>query len=368
MLSPPRLAFALEYPIAFGGGVSVLVRELIRQLAGDYRLSLVSPDTPESLAEAGLTDVLEHHLSWAEGRASHARARLLAGQLLSWKCDLVHFHMGGNYGWGNRRPGTSPIPLLHRRGVRCVSTVHLAVELMLGAIAPGSPWWKRAAALPVAWCGRMHAMAATAAEIAVSDHDLSLLRAWYPPLRGRMHRIYHSRLSETEAPAPAAERDKVILHAGHRAHRKGQHILVRAFAEVAPRHPRWRLCLIGPPGDEAFERLLAENAMAGRVEILGSRDDAAERMRRAAIYVQPSLQEALGLALQEALWEGCAAIGTQAGGIPELIAHEQNGLLIPPDDVPAMAAALDRLMSDEALRTKLGAAGRASIRARGNDA
>ena len=50
-------------------------------------------------------------------------------------------------------------------------------------------------------------------------------------------------------------------------------------------------------------------------------------MQRAAIYVQPSFWEALGLALQEAMLAGCACIGSRAGGIPELVQHEQNGLL-----------------------------------------
>ncbi len=368
--SKPLLAFALEYPIAYGGGVSVIVRTLLRGLAGEYRLALVSPDSAADLETAGVAALLEHHLPWQKERASAARARELVAHLLAWGARIVHFHAGGNYGWGNRRPGTSPAPLLRRAGVKCVSTVHLVVSVLADVLPPASPLWLRAAALPVAWLGKMQSLRGVHAEIAVSEHDLRRLRRWYLPLRHRFRRIYHSQLpEEPPAPLPMAARDSVILHVGHRATRKGQHVLVRAFAEIAPRHPEWRLHLVGPPGDDAFERELksvfADRNIEERVKIEGSCGDAAALMQRAAIYVQPSLHEALGLALQEALYHGCAGIGTTAGGIPELIAHEQNGLLVPPADVSAMAGALTRSISEAGLRHRLGSAAPASIVQRG---
>jgi glycosyltransferase involved in cell wall biosynthesis len=246
--------------------------------------------------------------------------------------------------------------------------MHLIVSILHGAIDPASPWWLQAAALPVAWLGRMASLGASAAEIAVSDHDLDHLQRWYWPYRNRLHRIYHSRLPE-EPPPPVASRSPIILHVGHRAHRKGQHFLVQAFASIAHRHPEWRLVLVGPPGDDAFEQELAaiieQHGLQDRVEIVGSHEDVSDLMRDAAVYVQPSLQEALGLALQEALFFGCACIGSTVGGIPELIAHELNGLLVLPGDAASLAAALDRLLGDQTLRDKFAGAGPAGIRQRG---
>ena len=64
-------------------------------------------------------------------------------------------------------------------------------------------------------------------------------------------------------------------------------------------------------------------------------------MSRAAIYVQPSFWEALGLALQEAMFAGCACVGSRAGGIPELIEENKTGLLFEPGNVAQLAAALE---------------------------
>ena len=81
-----------------------------------------------------------------------------------------------------------------------------------------------------------------------------------------------------------------------------------------------------------------------------------DRLRRAGIYVQSSLNEGLGLALQEALSLGCPAIGSNVGGIPELIDHEINGLHVPPGNEKALAEALERLLQNESLRHRLGQA------------
>ena len=88
-------------------------------------------------------------------------------------------------------------------------------------------------------------------------------------------------------------------------------------------------------------------------------------MRRTSVFVQPSRWEALGLALQEALYYGCPSIGTDVGGIPELIDQGVNGLLVPPDDPEAMAIALEKLLSDETMRRRFSKAAPESIIGKG---
>jgi glycosyltransferase involved in cell wall biosynthesis len=88
-------------------------------------------------------------------------------------------------------------------------------------------------------------------------------------------------------------------------------------------------------------------------------------MKRAAIFVQPSLLEALGLALQEAMFCGCASIGTDTGGIPELITHGETGLLCPAGNAAALTAALTTLIKHPEQRQRLGNAAHASIIQRG---
>ena len=88
-------------------------------------------------------------------------------------------------------------------------------------------------------------------------------------------------------------------------------------------------------------------------------------MQRAAVYVQPSLNEAFGLALQEAMFYGCAVIGSRVGGIPELIRDNQTGILVAPGNVVELSAALERYIQDPQLAGQCGAAAAASIREHG---
>ena len=85
------------------------------------------------------------------------------------------------------------------------------------------------------------------------------------------------------------------------------------------------------------------------------------RMQTSSIIAIPSLQEGLGLSLQEALFYGCVGLGSRAGGIPELIEDEVNGLLVPPGDIAALSNAMDRLMSDDRWLETLRSQTRSSI-------
>jgi glycosyltransferase involved in cell wall biosynthesis len=88
-------------------------------------------------------------------------------------------------------------------------------------------------------------------------------------------------------------------------------------------------------------------------------------MDRASIYVQPSLLEALGLALQEAMFRGCPCVGSTAGGIPELIESGKTGLLTTKGNARELAIAMESLIQDDGLREKYGRAAVQSIVDRG---
>ena len=87
-------------------------------------------------------------------------------------------------------------------------------------------------------------------------------------------------------------------------------------------------------------------------------------MRQLDLLVVPSLWEAGPLLPMEAMSAGCACVASRVGGVEVLIEHEQNGLLVPPGDVDALTAALERLSADPARRRRLGAAARATIEER----
>jgi glycosyltransferase involved in cell wall biosynthesis len=365
--SPTRkkIALCLEYPLALRGGVSVLVETLLLGLKNQYELVLVSPDTPESLAGSTAAKSIAKHLVWDPATVSRETSRQLARQLAGEGVHLAHFHLGGVFGWGNRFLGQCPIPWLDRAGVPVCSTVHLVVHLFEGYCGPQKPFWFKLALFPVAWVSKLNVLFHLRREIAVSQHDAQKLRRWYWPMRGKFLQIYHSRLRTAGRDEGSAAREKVVLNVGHIAWRKGQMVLAEAFAKVAPRHPEWKLSLVGKAQEQAegvqIRALASARGLEDRIELVGERQDAVDVMRRAAIYVQPSYHEALGLALQEALFAGCACIGTNVGGIPELIEHQTTGLLVEPGNALEMAQALETLMSSAELRERYGREATASI-------
>jgi glycosyltransferase involved in cell wall biosynthesis len=101
-------------------------------------------------------------------------------------------------------------------------------------------------------------------------------------------------------------------------------------------------------------------------QVEGLSDEAiAELMRTSEIFAMPSLQEGLGLSLQEALFHGCPCVASNVGGIPELIDDGANGLLVSPGNSDELAAALSRLIGDDTLRRTLSESAPSSILEKG---
>ena len=199
-------------------------------------------------------------------------------------------------------------------------------------------------------------------EATVSKHDCHATRRWFFPLRSRIRQIYQSILDESVL--PDLPKRNFILCLGTVGHRKGQPYLADAFGLIAAKYPDWRLVIAGRHADdgtpEALRTAVAKHRIENRVEILTDVSDEQARtlLAEAAIFGMPSLAEGLGLSLQEALYGRAACVGSEIGGIPDLILHGKTGLLVPPKDVETLASALDRVMVDPALRTRLGEAGR----------
>lgn len=364
----PRLVLALEYPLMQQGGTEVLVRELLRAFGAEYEVVLVSGDRDRAALPAEVAAGLAGHLSWDHRAAQpEVAARALAGELQCYRPDLIHWHLGFTYAWRSNRFWQSPIHHIARLGIPSLCTTHLATELLDSNCDLARPAWQKALILLRAWPSRLFTMRAMRREVCVSRHDERLLRAHFPPLRRRIIQRYHSLLSEEAAPAQAVEREKRILCVGTIGGRKAQHLLAEAFCRIAARHPQWQLELIGrAPIAEELERIRASvhrHHAEAQVQLPGrlSDNEVRRKLETAALFAMPSLHEGLGLSLQEALFHGCVAIGTRAGGIPELIDHESNGLLVAAGDIEELAAGLDRLMSDGALRARLAANTRSSI-------
>lgn len=358
-----RIAYAIESPLRYSGGVSVLVATLIEACLAEHEVILISPDEEASLARHPLGEKLHKHIKWnctknPPSQQFFAESSKAIGELIGAQPDLVHFHSGGLFSWGNRWPGSSWPAALRRQGIPSVWTNHLVVDWLHGYCGDRKPLWFKLAMLPLSYLGKSQQLAATSAEICVSDHDAGKIRRWYFPFFKKVQQIYHSRLAENEIAFSPLPRAKIILAVGHLAFRKGQHILVQAFAKICQERPDWKLVLVGPEsmdGCAAWIRdFCQKKEIENKVELVGPQENPTEWMKRCSIFVQPSLQEALGLALQEAMACGSACIGTEIGGIPELIEDRRTGLLCAAADITQMSEKMALLIQRPDLRDQYG--------------
>jgi glycosyltransferase involved in cell wall biosynthesis len=110
---------------------------------------------------------------------------------------------------------------------------------------------------------------------------------------------------------------------------------------------------------ERLRRRVVDLGLGGRVHLLGNRDDIPEILAALDVLVHcPNAPEPFGRVVAEAMAVGKPVVAARAGGLPEIVEHEVTGLLVPPGDPSACAAAVMRLLADPALRARLGAAGR----------
>ncbi len=152
---------------------------------------------------------------------------------------------------------------------------------------------------------------------------------------------------------------------GRLTEQKGYPVLLDAFALVAPRFPEARLVVVGDGPDEPrLRQQVAALNLGERVRLLGVRRDLATIFAALDVFALASRWEGLPLAALEAMGCGLPVVTTAVGGSVEAIESGESGLLVPPGDAAAFAAALARLLGDPELRQRLGQEARARSRAR----
>ena len=140
---------------------------------------------------------------------------------------------------------------------------------------------------------------------------------------------------------------------------KGQGDLLEAFAMVQSRVPEAWLLIVGDGEERAnLEAQAGALGIAARTVFAGWRDDIADVLGAMDVFAFPSINEGMGKALVEAMYCCLPCVATSVGGIPELIRHEREGLLVPAAAPQALTAGILRLLASEAERARLGAAAR----------
>jgi glycosyltransferase involved in cell wall biosynthesis len=140
---------------------------------------------------------------------------------------------------------------------------------------------------------------------------------------------------------------------------KGLRQLVEAAAVVAQKAPRARFVIWGDgPLRGELDALIRERGLTGAVQMPGPTRQPENALRGCDVFVLPSLSEASSNVVLEAMGTGLPVVATRVGGLPGLVEDESTGLLVPPDDVQALAQAIMRLLETPGLAASMGARGR----------
>ncbi|MCS6294575.1 MAG: glycosyltransferase family 4 protein [Nitrospira sp.] len=136
---------------------------------------------------------------------------------------------------------------------------------------------------------------------------------------------------------------------------KGHRVLIEALDYLKNEFPRLHAVIVGSGGQH--DALLAQADSLGlrdRIHLVGHRDDIERCLAGMDCFVFPSLNEGMGRALIEAMAAGLPVVASRVGGIPAIVRHEENGLLVAAGDSRALSDALRRILSDPQLADRLG--------------
>jgi alpha-maltose-1-phosphate synthase len=356
----PRLRVAMltrEYPPEVYGGAGVHVEYLSRALAGlvDLTVHCEGADRPAAIA----------HRPWPHLSAANPALQVISTELsmaaATSGAQVVHSHT-----WYAGLAGHLS-SLLH--GIPHVLTAH--------SLEPLRPWKAEQLGGGYAissWCERT-AIESAAAIIAVSRGMRADILMTYPRVPAdRVHVIYNG--IDAGQYAPDHGRDVLdrfgidpgrpsVAFVGRVTRQKGLPVLLRAAAGF---DPSAQLVLCGGQADtpelgaevsELVDHLRATRSGVIWLPGMLEKAEVIQILSHATVFACPSLYEPLGIVNLEAMACGTAVVASAVGGIPEVVADGVTGLLVPPDDEAALAAAINALIASPARAAELGARGRA---------
>jgi glycosyltransferase involved in cell wall biosynthesis len=204
-----------------------------------------------------------------------------------------------------------------------------------------------------------------------TDYAARFLRERFPERADRVHRIYNGLDLAEFGRADFSSTPPLIIAVGRLISKKGFSDLIRACAMLAKRGKSFRCEIIG-------EGQL-ENELRGQIDKLGLQNNVVltgakpqpelrRRLATANVFVLPSVidrdggMDNLPTVIMEAMATGLPIASTKVGGIPEMLIENETGFLVQAGDAAAMAAAIEKVISDSALAARLGNSGYARAR------
>lgn len=198
--------------------------------------------------------------------------------------------------------------------------------------------------------------------VACADGLRQEAAASFPECSARVATIYNgvdvelvrSRLRSSESPIEIGATERLLVNIGTFEHKKGQDVLLSAFARLTKRHPGLRLVIAGrsaPTGVfEQLERQALTLSIEARVTLLKDLEHGAalKLMKNAEIFVLPSRNEGFAVVLLEAGALSVPVVATRICGVEELISNGEDGIVVLPDDPQALADAIEKMLVDRA--------------------
>jgi glycosyltransferase involved in cell wall biosynthesis len=327
------------------GGAHVHVRDLclaLRQRGHDVTV-LVGGNGPfvEELARCGLPfralpALVRRIHPWHDAAAVLQLRRVLR----ELRPDLVSTH-SSKAGWLGRLAARS-------LGIPVTYTAH-GWAFTPAAGSDGSRLYRIAERMAAPFASRI---------ITVSRFDENLARQHRIGRRGQVITVHNGVVDIAPSMRSSPEKDppRIVMIARLDA-QKDHDTLLRALAQLA--RLDWTLELLGDgPGESACRELARKLGIEGRIQFSGLQGDVAQRLARSQVLVLFSNYEGLPLSILEGMRAGLPVVASAVGGVSECVQDGGTGILVPPRDVPAGRAALERLLSSPVLRKEMGEAGR----------
>lgn len=208
--------------------------------------------------------------------------------------------------------------------------------------------------------------------MANSQFTLNTLKLTYPTISNKVRVIYksidstpylHQREVESKGKAELTTHT-TVLFVGTNMQRKGIITLINSANDILMQVPECKFLIVGKDRFiSKYKKIAQQNDVLDKMKFLGhrSQNELYSIYQEASIFVLPSLTEAFGVAVLEAIAAGAVPVVSNVGGLPEIIQDEVNGLLVPPDDPKALTCAIIRLLKNPDLMDKLRTNGRVTL-------